>query len=257
MKNTIDRRLFDTQSRFADTAPRPSSYNREARTVDCVISMGSAVQRFYGTEKLEISAKAVDLTRMKSGGIPLLDSHNQNGIDNHLGRFTQTWFSRGALMGKIVFNQTERGQNAMEMVERGEITGISAGYIVREWKITDDDGNVIDPETTRVSLYDNLTFTASRWELLEASLVSVPADASASIRSLGSGQDRAAALPIGHRAVVHGDELVNVGRIKARVRKSMLDDLVVMHETQRAEQLDSLWLRQALINDDRARRGLK
>lgn len=177
-----------TDTRFADVAPQ--SFDAKARTVDCVISMGSAVQRFYGVEKLEISQRAVDLNRMKSGGIPLLDSHNQNGIDNHLGRFTQTWFSRGALMGKIAFNQTARGQTAMGMVERGEIAGISAGYIVREWQISDDDGNVIDPETTRISLDDNLTFTASRWELLEASLVSVPADASASIRSLGSGQDR-------------------------------------------------------------------
>lgn len=257
MKNMIDPKLYDAQTRFADTAPQPSTFNREARSVDCVISMGSPVQRFYGVEKLEISARAVDLARMKSGGIPLLDSHNQNGIDNHLGRFTQTWFSRGALMGKIAFNQTERGQTAMGMVERGEIAGISAGYIVREWQITDDDGNVIDPETTRISLHDNLTFTASRWELLEASLVSVPADASASIRSLGFGQDRAAAPPTRRRAFSLGDEPSDVERIRTRVRKSMLDDLVVMHETRRAEQLDSLWLRQALINDDRARRGLK
>lgn len=177
-----------SDTRFADVAPQ--SFDKGTRTVDCVISMGSPVQRFYGTEVLEISPKAVDLNRMQSGGIPLLDSHNQNGIDNHLGRFTQTWFNRGSLMGKISFNETERGQMAMGMVERGEIAGISAGYIVREWKITDTDGNVIDPETTRINIDDDLTFTASRWELLEASLVSVPADAKASIRSFGSGQDR-------------------------------------------------------------------
>jgi hypothetical protein len=38
---------------------------------------------------------------------------------------------------------------------------------------------------------DELTFTATRWELLEASLVCVPADASASIRSLGGGDKHA------------------------------------------------------------------
>lgn len=181
----MDHRLFNPQVRFADTAPQPSSFDRAARSVNCTISMGSPVKRPYGTEVLEISSKAVDLSRIGSVGIPLLDSHNQHGIDNHLGRITQAWFHRGALMGKIVFNKTERGQMAMGMVERGEIAGISAGYIVREWRITDEKGRVIDPEKTRISLDDDLTFTASRWQLLEASLVSVPADASASIRSLG------------------------------------------------------------------------
>lgn len=179
-----DDRLFSRQTRFADTAPQPTTFNRDERSVNCVISMGSPVRRFYGIEELEISPKAVDLSRMQNGGIPLLDSHSQGSITDHLGRFTQTWFSRGALMGKIVFNETEPGQIAMGMVERGEIKGISAGYIVREWQITDDDGNVIDPEKTRISLDDDLTFTATRWELLEASLVSVPADALSSIRSM-------------------------------------------------------------------------
>jgi hypothetical protein len=33
---------------------------------------------------------------------------------------------------------------------------------------------------------DDLTFTATRWQLFEASLVGVPADAASSIRSLGA-----------------------------------------------------------------------
>src|SRR6185437_17069396 len=69
------------------------------------------------------------------------------------------------------------------MVARGEIKGISAGYQVREWEVTDGDGRVVDPE--RISFDGDLTFTAVRWELLEGSLVSVPADAPAMIRSMG------------------------------------------------------------------------
>jgi hypothetical protein len=34
---------------------------------------------------------------------------------------------------------------------------------------------VLDPEQDRIRIDDNLTFTATRWALLEASLVSVPA----------------------------------------------------------------------------------
>jgi hypothetical protein len=175
--------------RFADASP--SSYNSETHTVDCVISMGSPVVRFYGTEVLRISPEAVGLDRMSNGSIiPLLDSHQAGGINNALGRFTNTWFKRGGLMGTIAFNQTPNGKLAEGMVASGEIAGISAGYCVRSWQITDQDNNVIDPEVTSVRWDDDLTFTATKWDLHEASLVSVPADHLSGIRSLGGG-DRA------------------------------------------------------------------
>lgn len=178
--------VIDT--RFADVAP--ASYDKKAHTVDAVLSMGSAVKRFYGTEVLRIHEKAVDLSRMQSGGIPLLDHHNQGGLDHMLGRVTETWFKRGALMGRLKFNQTEQGQKAEGMVARGEVAGISAGYRVEEWEITDPDGKVVDPDKDRVRWDEDLTFTATRWQLFEASLVGVPADGTAMIRSFGSGKDR-------------------------------------------------------------------
>jgi hypothetical protein len=173
------------ETRFTSTAQL--SYDAESRTVDAVISRGSPVTRFYGTEILRISPDAVIIDRLISGGIPLLDSHNQGGIGNSLGRVQRVWFSGGALMGKLAFNGTTEGRKAEGMVKRGEISGISAGYRVDEWEVSDGDGNVIDPETSqwRWDESDRLTYTATRWELLEASLVLVPADASASIRSLG------------------------------------------------------------------------
>jgi hypothetical protein len=176
-----------TDTRFADVAPQ--SYDKKSRTVDAVLSMGSPVKRFYGTEILRIDEKSVMLQRMASG-IPLLDSHNQASISNALGRVTETWFNRGALMGKLKFNDTKEGRIAEGMVARGEIAGISAGYRVDEWEIADQDGRAIDPEKEMVRWDDDLTFTATRWELLEASLVAVPADGAAGIRSLGSGGDR-------------------------------------------------------------------
>jgi hypothetical protein len=123
-----------TETRFADT--RPSSFNAATRTVDCVISMGSPVVRFYGVERLKISNDAIDLSRMDNGSmIPLLDSHNSGGIANALGRFTKTWIKGGGLMGQIRFNETPNGELAMGMVQRGEIAGISAGYSVESWDV--------------------------------------------------------------------------------------------------------------------------
>lgn len=172
------------ETRFADVAP--SSYDEKARTVEAVISMGSPVKRFFGTEVLRITPESVDLKRLANGGIPVLDSHQQIGITNALGRVTDAWTTKkGALMGRLSFNATEEGKKAEGMVSRGEIIGISAGYRVEEWEIADKDGRIINPDRDRVSWDDDLTFTATRWELLEASLVSCPADATAMVRSTG------------------------------------------------------------------------
>ena len=65
------------------------------------------------------------------------------------------------------------------------LKGVSAGYSVSEWEISDVDGNIIDPEKGRIAWDDNLTFTATRWQLLEVSAVGVPADASSAVRSFG------------------------------------------------------------------------
>jgi phage head maturation protease len=178
----------ELQRRFADAGAAmsaPISYDPKARTFDAVISKGSPVKRFYGTEVLRIGPDAVDLTRMASGGIPLLDHHSQAGINSMLGRLTDAWFERGAaLVGRFKFNATPEGKKAEGMVARGEITGISAGYRVEDWEITDADGDVIDERDVRWD--DDLTFTATRWQLFEASLVGVPADASAAVRSMMS-----------------------------------------------------------------------
>src|SRR5207245_3376569 len=197
--------------RFADIRPSPSSFDEANRSVDAIISMGSPVTRFYGTEVLRISPDAVGLDRMKGGSmIPLLDSHQSGGIANALGRVSRTWFKSGGLMGSLQFNQTPTGEMAMGMVQRGEIAGISAGYTVTRWEITSDEGDIVEPDAVRWD--DNLTYTATKWDLHECSLVSVPADPLSGIRSLGSGIDRA--MMIGG-----GDHIEDVrARMGARMR---------------------------------------
>jgi phage head maturation protease len=165
----------------------PLSYNKSDHTVEAVLSKGTAVKRIYGTEVLRISPQAIDLSRLHEGGIPFLDHHNQAGIDQVLGRITDAWIKGNALMGRIVFAQTPQGIKAEGMVARGEITGISAGYRVDQWQITDADGDVVDERDVRWD--DDLTFTATRWQLFEASLVGVPADGAAAIRSIGGRGD--------------------------------------------------------------------
>jgi Caudovirus prohead serine protease len=171
------------EHRFA-SASSPSSYDKATHSCDCIISAGAAVNRVYGTEILRIDRASVDLSRVESGSAPLLDSHSQASIDSVLGRIDSAWIKSGQLYGKVIFAQTHAGRRAEGMVERGELKGISAGYSVSKWEISDADGNVLDPQSSP-RWDDDLTFTAVRWQLLEASLVGVPADAASAVRSFG------------------------------------------------------------------------
>src|ERR1700694_3892685 len=104
------------EHRFAETKPLPSTYSKAGRTVDAVISRGSPVPRFYGTEVLRIDPASVIVDRLIAGGGSLLDSHQQIGIGNSLGRVQRVWFSGGALMGQLAFNDTAEGRKAEGMV---------------------------------------------------------------------------------------------------------------------------------------------
>jgi phage head maturation protease len=172
-----------TISRRLSTAA-PQSYDEQSHSCECIISAGAPVARFYGTEILQISQDAVDLTRIPC---PLLESHSQASVADVLGRINSAWIRGGQLFGKIVFAQTPRGRLAEGMVARGELSGISAGYKVERWSVTGADGDPVDE--SRAGWDDDLTFTATKWQLLEGSLVGVPADSLASIRSLGGGHD--------------------------------------------------------------------
>lgn len=168
------------EHRFSTSAP--SSYDAESHSCKCVISAGSPVARFYGTEILQVTG--CDLSRIP---VPLLDSHSQGTIGDVLGRISEAWVSARQLFGSIIFAQTPRGRLAEGMVARGELTGISAGYKVLQWSVVDADGDPVDE--SRAGWDDDLTFTATRWQLLEASLVGVPADAMAAVRSFGGYRD--------------------------------------------------------------------
>jgi phage head maturation protease len=162
----------------------PSSYDKATHSVDCVISTGAAVRRVYGTEVLRIDSKSVDLSRVSNGTALILDSHSQATIGAVLGRIDSAWIKGGQLWGKIIFAQTPAGRQAEGMVSRGELKGISAGYSVSEWEISDSSGKVLDPDMSP-RWDDDLTFTAVRFQILEASLVGVPADSGSVVRSFG------------------------------------------------------------------------
>lgn len=147
-----------------------SSYDAEARTIEVVISTGSRVRRWGIIEELAIDAESIDLARVDLGQIRFLDHHNSYKREAVLGMLESAEVRDAALVGTVRFADTEAARDAEGMVERGELTGISAGYRVHAWE--------------RVAVEDDVdVWRATRWELLEVSLVSVPADPHAGVRS--------------------------------------------------------------------------
>ena len=147
---------------------RAESYEAETHSVEAVLSSGARVRRWFGHEELEISPEAIDLSRVEAGAVPLLDSHNQWSLEAVLGRVIATRIENGELIGRLQFAESARAIE--ERVARGELGSISVGYTVESWRLV---------ERTE----DAEVWAATRWTLLEASFVSVPADPRAGVRS--------------------------------------------------------------------------
>lgn len=144
------------------------SYDEATRTCDAVFATGAEVRRWYGTEKLEISGEAIDLSRVALNQVRLLFSHDSK---QPIGVVLTASIQGGELAGKVQFADTDEGRKYGGMVQRGELTGISVGYNVTQWtRVEDLESN-------------NDEWTATRWELMEVSLVAVPADPLAGVRS--------------------------------------------------------------------------
>jgi HK97 family phage prohead protease len=179
------------QSRAASIAP--GSYDPSSRTIRVILSTGAAVKRYGFVEELSLDPAAIDLNRVAQGQVKLLDSHNQGSIGAIIGTVTSARFEGGALIGEVALADNEAARRAEADVESGHLKGVSIGYSVQKW--------------TNVSVEDSgsETWRADAWTLLEASLVSVPADAGAMVRS-ASDEDDYRAPPISARRAV---ELIN------------------------------------------------
>lgn len=159
-----------TMTRRASMSFAPSSADDATRTVELIASTGAGVIRSdldgAFTEVLEISNAAIDLSR--ADGMPLLDAHDQSGLDKVLGVVRAISFEAGRLVVKVEISA--RHQAIWEDVRAGIIRNVSIGYAPLQW--ADKEG----PQG-RVR-------TVTKWSLHEVSLVPVGADPHAKTRSI-------------------------------------------------------------------------
>jgi HK97 family phage major capsid protein/HK97 family phage prohead protease len=131
-------------------------------------SSAEPYERYFGTEVLDHSARAVRMDRFARGAVPLLFNHN---MDDPIGMVTAGRLEGGRLMVDAELFATERAAEVERMVDGG-LRNVSIGYRVHEFTVAEK----------------SETYTATDWEPLEVSIVTVPADATVGIGRSAEGE---------------------------------------------------------------------
>ncbi len=169
---------IDEKSLFIRAAFSPSTLSEEERTVQVIFGTDKPVPMSIMGERvsevLSFQPGHVRLERL-NGGAPLLDNHNISGpvMETVLGVVERAWVDGKNGFALVRFAKTEKADKVMAQVKDKVIRNVSVGYMVHKYM----------QKTERAS-GSTRTYFAVDWEPHEISLVSVPADAGAVIRSL-------------------------------------------------------------------------
>ena len=153
----VQHRSFSVETRAID---------EEKRTVELSFSSEAPVERWYGREYLLHDDEAVDITPLVNAG-SVLRNHDPDQI---VAKPVRVWIDPDTRKGKAViqFGTTELAERTFQEVKEGLLRGVSVGYRIREYRWLD--------ENETWSRFEGPGIVATRWDVLEISLVSVPAD---------------------------------------------------------------------------------
>ena len=176
--------MFETITRAHPTAFHraaqiaPATLNTADLTVDVVFTTGAAVRRssvFAGDfiEELEVSPSAMRLERLNAGA-PVLDSHDQYRLAAILGSVVpgSARVQGGEGICRIRLSGSEDTASIIDKVRSGHIRYVSVGYHVHVFE-----------RQRRTQDAELDTLLAIDWEPVEVSLVAVPADPGAHLRT--------------------------------------------------------------------------
>lgn len=147
------------------TRRAPRTLDRATRTVEAVAATEAVTD--MGGYREQLRMDGADLSHLV--GAPVLDTHDQSSLEKMLGHVVAVRLEAGELVTTLRLNG--RAEPYLEEIAEGALHSVSIGYSVQEWTETRaDDGAIV-----RV---------ATRWTPLEVSLVPLPADPGAQLRSL-------------------------------------------------------------------------
>lgn len=183
--------LLQTRAMFA-----PDTINVEERTVEVVWTTGAQVRRASWSrgdyiEELSLAPGAVRLERLNNGA-PLLDAHSSFELRNVVGVVERAWLNGSEGRAQVRFSRRDDVEPIFQDVRDGILRNISVGY--KTHRVERDETGAVPVER------------AVDWEPYELSLVPIPADAGAQVRSeeppatQPSDEERSMTLPDGVQA---------------------------------------------------------
>jgi len=130
----------------------------EDRVIEFPFASEEPVERMYGNEILEISERAMDMSRLNTGA-PLLFQHDADKI---VGVVERAYIKGKRGFARVRLANNELGREMQELISDNIIRNVSFGYKINEMEA--------DKSTTPV------TYRATDFQPFEISLVTVPAD---------------------------------------------------------------------------------
>ena len=164
------REIPSDQTFYRDLHFERSSVNEDTRSVDISFSSETdSVMRWGEPEILDHTG--ADLTRLNSMGV-LLFNHDYNRV---LGKVTNARVENSRGLATITFDKDEESEVIYQKVLSGTLRGISVGYsyVDYSWLSTD--------ETSVDGRFKGPCLLVKRWQGLEISIASVPADVTVGI----------------------------------------------------------------------------
>lgn len=149
--------------------------DEEQRTVELSFSSETPVTRWGEDEILSHKKSAVLLERINTTGC-LLFNHNRDKV---IGKVVKAEIKDKRGVAIVQFDDDPESDIYFNKVKSGSLRGVSVGYVIYEYKQT----------PANKSASGRTTYTVTKWEPLEISIVSVPADISVGVgRSMDDDQ---------------------------------------------------------------------
>jgi HK97 family phage major capsid protein len=147
-----------------------SPIDREKRTASFSFSSDVPYKRYWGTEILSHEKGAIVTDRLDAGAAPFLLDHEW---DKQIGKVVSYDVDGKKASAVARISRNDLAEEALKDMEDEIKTEISVGYIIHEMKKIKNKAIVLEDEDEKD---EEDEFLVTKWEPLEVSLVSVPAD---------------------------------------------------------------------------------
>lgn len=138
------------------------NFDDTARTIEFSFATDQPIEHWFGNVVLSTKKSDVILDRVNNGVCPLLVNHDRN---QHCGVVIENSINLGpSIRGIAKFSRSQLGEDMFNDVKDEIRNGTSLGFLIHDLVLISDKKDSIP------------TYRANKWEMLENSIASIPAD---------------------------------------------------------------------------------